>query len=95
MLHAVRDETELRGLRVIDLGTASDVLRSLQIDDRGLGRVEREYLEILREARRPLGLGTLADRLGKSRNALQTVHEPFMVRRGLIVRTPHGRMLAS
>ena len=95
LLHSVRDETELRGGSVIDLGTASEVLRSLQIDDRGLTGVERKYLEILRLAARPLGLGTLADRLGKSRNALQTVHEPFLIRLGLILRTPRGRMLAA
>ncbi|MCH7797368.1 MAG: hypothetical protein IID28_02845 [Planctomycetes bacterium] len=46
-------------------------------------------------AARPLGLGTLADRLGKSRNALQTVHEPFLIRHGLIVRTPRGRLPAA
>ncbi|TDJ59443.1 MAG: Holliday junction branch migration DNA helicase RuvB [Planctomycetota bacterium] len=95
LLQAVRDEAQLRDRRVIDLGTASDVLRSLQIDDRGLCRVEREYLEALRVAQRPLGLGTLADRLGKTRGALQTVHEPFLVRSGLIVRTPRGRVLAA
>jgi len=85
----------LRDRTVVDLGTVSDVLRSLQIDDRGRCRFEREYLDALRAARRPLGLGTLADRLGKKRNTLQTVHEPFLIRSGLIVRTPAGRMLAA
>ena len=95
LLQAVRDETQLRDRTVIDLGTVSDVLRSLEVDDRGLYRIEREYLDALRAARRPLGLGTLADRLGKTRNTLQTVHEPFLIRSGLIVRTPAGRMLAA
>ena len=95
MKQAVRDEAQLRDRHVIDLRTTSDVLRSLQIDDRGLCRIEREYLDALRAARRPLGLGTLADRLGKTSCALQRVHEPFLIRCGLIVRTPRGRILAS
>ena len=95
LLQTVRDEAQLRDRIVIDLGTVSEVLRSLQIDNRGLCRIERAYLEILRAAGRPLGLGTLADRLGKTRNALQSVHEPFLIRCGLIVRTPAGRMLAT
>ena len=65
---------------------------------------DRWSLEINRDAAckiasvsrgRPLGLGTLADRLGKTRGALQTVHEPYLIRCGLIVRTLAGRVLAT
>jgi Holliday junction DNA helicase RuvB len=95
LLAAVRDQVELDGWARIDEATARTVLESLEIDSDGLGRIDREYLAALRRAGRPLSLATLADRLGKSRGAIQRVHEPFLIRRGLIVRTPAGRRLAS
>ncbi len=93
LLAAVRDETELRGMASADCATVSEVLRSLEIDEAGLGRIDRAYLVALREAPRPLSLGTLADRLGKSPAALLRVTEPFLIRCGLIARTIHGRVL--
>ncbi len=93
LLEAVRDEVQLRGARAIDAATAREVLRSRDIDDRGGTRIDREILEALRQARGPLGLATLADRIGVSRRDLLRVYEPFLVRRGLITRTRRGRVL--
>ena len=93
LLASVRDEAQLRGRRQIDAAIVSGVLESLGIDDGGLNRVDRALLEALRDAGRPLSLGTLADRLGKTPGALLRVHEPFLIRRGLIARTIHGRVL--
>ncbi len=95
LLAAVRDEAELRGIAAADCGLVMEVLDSLEIDECGLGRLERAYLDALRSARRPLGLGTLADRLGKTPGALLRVHEPFLVRRGLVARTIQGRVLTT
>jgi Holliday junction DNA helicase RuvB len=95
LLSAVRDQVELDGLASIDAATVTAVLQSLEIDPAGLGRIDREYLAALRGAGRPLSLETLADRLGKSRAAIERVHEPFLVRRGLVIRTPAGRALAA
>ena len=92
LLAAARDEAQLNGATCIDTAIARDVLRSLGIDEQGLHRVQREILRTLRESRGPLGLGTLADCLGLTRTELLTVHEPLLVRRGLIVRTRRGRV---
>jgi Holliday junction DNA helicase RuvB len=94
LLSGARDEAQLGGATTIDSEMARSVLRSLRIDERGLHRVEREILDTLRRSGRPLGLGTLADRLGLEPAELLTVHEPFLVRRELIVRTLRGRTLA-
>ncbi len=93
LLAGARDEAQLSSAASIDTAIAREVLRSLRVDERGLHRVEREILETLRRSSRPLGLGTLADRLGLDAAELLTVHEPFLVRRGLIVRTRRGRAL--
>jgi Holliday junction DNA helicase RuvB len=94
LLRNVCDEADLRGVTALDAAIVGDVLRSLEIDDDGLGRIDREYLLALRQVGIPLSLSTLADRLGKSRGAIERVHEPFLIRRGLIVRTIRGRVLA-
>ena len=78
---------------IIDAATALEVLRSRDIDERGTTRIDREILEALNEAGGPLGLATLADRIGVSRRDLLRVYEPFLVRRGLITRTRRGRVL--
>ncbi|MCH7797720.1 MAG: AAA family ATPase [Planctomycetes bacterium] len=95
LLEAVRDEVQLRGTAAIDAATVLEVLRSRDIDERGTTRIDREILEALNQARGPLGLTTLADRIGVSRRDLLRVHEPFLVRRGLITRTRRGRVLNS
>ena len=92
LLEAVRDEVQLRGTGAIDAATSLEVLRSRDIDDRGLTRIDREILDALRRAPGPLGLATLADRIGVSRRELLLVYEPFLVRRGLITRTRRGRV---
>ncbi len=94
LLAAARDEAQLNGATTIDAAMAREVLLSLGIDQQGLHRVQREILQTLRESHVPLGLGTLADSLGLMRTELLTVHEPLLVRRGLIVRTRRGRAAA-
>ncbi len=37
-------------------------------------------------------LNSLGIELGKSAYAIKTVHEPFLIRRGLVARTPRGRV---
>jgi len=93
LLCTARDEAEIRDRSTIDVEIASTVLNSLGIDEHGFCRIQREFLTALTGAGGPLSLGTLADRLGKSAYAIKTVHEPFLIRRGLVARTSRGRVL--
>ncbi len=95
LLRCVADEAIVRHRATIDRTLVAHVLETKGIDRDGMGPIERRYLAILRDVRRPLSLGTLADRLGLSKQALLTVHEPYLVRRGLILRTCRGRVLAA
>ena len=56
----------------------------------GLLPAEQAYLRILREAKGPLGLATIAGRLGLSKQTVR-VHERFLLRRGLLEITARGR----
>ena len=44
---------------------------------------------------RPVGLSTLAVAVGEEPNTLEEVYEPYLLRRGFIVRTPRGRLATA
>ncbi len=91
---SVRSEAASTGRTSLDLATVARAMDRLGIDGRGLGPVQRKYLEILdaRGPRRPLGLGRLAVILGVPQRTLERVHEPYLFRLGLIGTTPRGRV---
>ncbi|MHC4825846.1 MAG: Holliday junction branch migration DNA helicase RuvB [Planctomycetota bacterium] len=94
IFRTVRGEAVLTGRSRIDKETVTRALDRLGIDDRGLRPLERDYLDVLDAEGRPVGLGTLAARLGKSRRTLRRVYEPYLFRRGLVTMTRHGRVAA-
>jgi Holliday junction DNA helicase RuvB len=61
---------------------------------RGLDRLDRSVLTALctRFGGGPVGLTTLAVAVGEEPETVETVAEPFLVREGLIGRTPRGRV---
>lgn len=64
-----------------------------QIDRHGLTVLDHQYLEILRASRGPVGLQTVAVRLGESEDTLERTVEPYLLQRGYIERTAKGRVL--
>ncbi|GAA0995397.1 Holliday junction branch migration DNA helicase RuvB [Subtercola frigoramans] len=93
LLRRVRDYALVHG------GAATrDVVRSAlelyDVDELGLDRLDRAVMNILltRFAGGPVGLNTLAVSVGEESETIESVVEPFLVRIGLIVRTPRGRM---
>jgi Holliday junction DNA helicase RuvB len=64
-----------------------------EVDALGLDRLDRQILSLLAErfAGRPVGLSTLAVAVGEEQDTIESVVEPFLVRQGLISRTPRGR----
>jgi Holliday junction DNA helicase RuvB len=65
-----------------------------EVDRRGLDRLDRSVLTALctRFGGGPVGLTTLAVAVGEEPETVETVAEPFLVREGLIGRTPRGRV---
>ena len=93
LLRRVRDWAQVHGDGRVDLVAAQTALALFDVDDRGLDRLDRAVLEALcrRFAGGPVGLSTLAVAVGEETDTVETVAEPFLVREGLIVRTPRGR----
>ena len=76
---------------------ADHALTRLGVDNLGLDGADRRYLLLIAEnyAGGPVGIETMSAALSESRDALEEVIEPFLLQKGLIQRTPRGRMLAQ
>ncbi len=94
LLRRVRDFAQVEGDGVVDLGAASAALALFEVDDLGLDRLDRGVLDALcrRFGGGPVGLSTLAVAVGEERETVEEVAEPFLVRAGLLARTPRGRV---
>jgi Holliday junction DNA helicase RuvB len=94
LLRRVQDFAQVRGTGVLDLAAAHGALDVFEVDRLGLDRLDRAVLQALcqRFGGGPVGLTTLAVTVGEEPETVETVAEPFLVREGLIVRTPRGRM---
>ena len=93
LLRRVRDFALVNGHEIVVTETAKDALALYEIDELGLDRMDRSILELLtsRFAGRPVGLSTLAVAVGEEVDTIEAVIEPFLVRSGLVIRTPRGR----
>jgi Holliday junction DNA helicase RuvB len=97
LLRRVRDYAEVRGDGRVTLDAARAALKVYDVDDLGLDRLDRAVLRALVSSfgGGPVGLSTLAVAVGEQPDTVEEVCEPFLVRAGLLARTPRGRMATS
>ncbi|MGV3522847.1 MAG: Holliday junction branch migration DNA helicase RuvB [Candidatus Sericytochromatia bacterium] len=97
LLRWVRDYAQVQGAHEIGAGVAEAALDMRQIDRVGLDPVDRQLLEILihHYGGGPAGLETLAAALSEDSTTLEDMVEPFLMQRGLLQRTPRGRMVTA
>ena len=94
LLRRVRDYAEVRADGVVDRAVARAALTVYEVDEAGLDRLDRGVLDALlrRFGGGPVGLSTLAVAVGEEPETVEEVAEPFLVRAGLLARTPRGRV---
>ena len=94
LLRRVRDFAEVRGDGTVDHVTAAAGLALFGVDDLGLDKVDRAILSAICErfGGGPVGLTTLAIGVGEQPETVEDVYEPFLIQRGLLKRTPRGRV---
>ena len=94
LLRRVRDVAEVRGDGTITGTTAEEGLELFGIDAIGLDKLDRQILDTLclRFAGSAVGLTTLAQSVGEEPSTIEDAYEPFLVQRGLVQRTPRGRV---
>jgi Holliday junction DNA helicase RuvB len=94
LLRRVRDFAEVRADGVITRDVAKSALEVYDVDELGLDRLDRAVLSALTRSfgGGPVGVSTLAVAVGEEATTVEEVCEPFLVRAGMIARTPRGRV---
>lgn len=94
LLRRIRDFAQVYNEGVISQDVADDALNRLKVDQLGLDRVDRKYLEgiIYRFGGGPVGVEALASSIGEDATTLEDMYEPYLLQTGLINRTPRGRI---
>lgn len=97
LLKRVRDFAQVQYNGKITKEAASFALDLLEVDKMGLDQNDRNILMTIIEkfAGGPVGLDTLAAAIGEDAGTIEDVYEPFLVKNGLINRTPKGRVAAE
>jgi len=94
LLRRVRDFAQVRAGGMVNLQVARAALKVYDVDQLGLDRLDREVLTALCKSfgGGPVGLTTLAVAVGEEPTTVEEVCEPFLVRLGMLARTPRGRV---
>ncbi|MFK0729235.1 Holliday junction branch migration DNA helicase RuvB [Rothia sp. BD8] len=94
LLRRVRDWALVHDVARIDARAAGAALDMYEVDARGLDRLDRSVLQALvgTFGGGPVGLSTLAIAVGEETETVETVAEPYLVREGLMGRSPRGRI---
>src|SRR5215212_4354278 len=97
LLRRVRDYAEVRADGVITRDIAKSALEVYDVDELGLDRLDRAVLSALTRSfgGGPVGVSTLAVAVGEESTTVEEVCEPFLVRAGMIARTPRGRVATA
>ena len=94
LLRRVRDFAEVKADGRVTLEVARAALALYDVDELGLDRLDRSVLDALvtKFGGGPVGVATLAVAVGEEPHTVEEVCEPFLVRAGLLARTPRGRV---
>src|SRR5205807_712710 len=97
ILKRVRDVAQVRHDGAITTPVTREALELLEVDERGLERIDRELLGAIVEkfGGGPVGLSTLAVVLGEEPDTIEDVYEPFLLQLGFLQRTPRGRIVTK
>jgi len=97
LLKRVRDYAQVKAKGEINLEVTHKALSQIQVDVQGLDDLDRKYLNIIIElySGGPVGIEAIAASLGEDRQTLEDVVEPYLLKKGFIIRTSRGRMASK
>ncbi len=95
LLKRVRDFAEIEFDGKITKETASQSLKRMEIDEKGLDIIDNKMIMTMIKnfGGGPVGLDTLAATIGEEPNTIEDVYEPYLMQLGYIARTPRGRVV--
>ena len=94
ILKRVRDFAQVKYDGIITEEVAKTALDLMDVDKMGLDHIDRNLLltMIQKFEGGPVGLDTLAAAIGEDAGTIEDVYEPYLIKNGLINRTPRGRV---
>jgi Holliday junction DNA helicase RuvB len=94
ILRRVRDYAQVKADGRITLQVAMEALDLLEVDKKGLDKMDRHILLTIIDKFNggPIGLETLSAAVGEEKDTLEDVYEPFLILEGFLHRTPRGRV---
>lgn len=97
MLKRVRDFAQVRYDGSITYEVAKTALDLMEVDKLGLDHIDRNLLLLMIQKFHggPVGLDTLAAAVGEDAGTIEDVYEPYLIKSGLIDRTPRGRVVTD
>ena len=97
LLHRVRDYAQVRADGVVTVSVAQAALRLLEVDDRGFDEIDRRLLSTIIDkfGGGPVGVNTIAAALSEEPDAIEDIHEPYLIQEGFLDRTPRGRVATA
>jgi Holliday junction DNA helicase RuvB len=97
LLKRVRDYVQVVAEGKVNLELTQKALEQIHIDKEGLDDLDRKYLRALIELHQggPAGIEAITASLGEDRGTLEDVVEPYLLKKGFIVRTPRGRVASE
>ena len=97
LLRRVRDYSQVKSDGRVTKELASMALELLGIDESGMNKIDQEIVKTIIEKYNggPVGLSTIAASISEEVNTIEDVHEPFLIQKGFIERTPRGRKVTK
>ncbi len=97
LLHRVRDYAQVRADGTITVDVARATMKMLEVDDLGFDEIDRRLLSTIMDkfGGGPVGVNTLAAALSEEPDAIEDIHEPYLLQAGFLDRTPRGRVATA
>lgn len=97
ILRRVRDFALVKGSKDVEILEVDSALKLLDIDNLGLDSMDRKILSVMKEYYQggPVGIDALSATLGEDKQTIEEVYEPYLLKQGLLLRTPRGRVLSE
>jgi Holliday junction DNA helicase RuvB len=97
LLRRVRDYAQVRADGRVTPDVAAAALALLEVDAHGFDEVDRRLMLTIIDkfGGGPVGLTSLAAATSEEPDAIEDIHEPFLIQHGFLERTPRGRMATA
>lgn len=97
LLKRVRDFASWANSDIITLEIAQNSLTKLEIDSIGLDSSDFRYLSFIANNYKggPVGIDTIASAISEEKDTIEEAIEPFLIQKGLVEKTPRGRVLTD